>query len=119
MLSLTRSMRFCRVGVRSCTATATKDSVYSKEVKKVLKSLGLTSNNNGVYHGTWAEPLAKYNTQYDPSTGEILGKVKFGTVKNYDDAIEAMDAAKPMWANMPAPARGEVRVGFGNCNNIF
>lgn len=75
---------------------------------KLAQKLKLEPVNSGVYYGKWAPAAGKLNTQVNPSTGEKLGEVSFGTASDYEAAITAMNAAKKDWAEMPAPLRGEV-----------
>ena len=74
----------------------------------LMKTLKLESVNSGVYYGKWAAPAGKLNVQVDPSTGDKLGEVSFGTASDYENAITAMTAAKKDWMLLPAPVRGEV-----------
>lgn len=76
---------------------------------KLANKLKLEPVNSGVYYGKWVSASgAKLNTQVNPSTGEKLGEVSFGTAADYEAAIVAMNAAKKDWAEMPAPLRGEI-----------
>ncbi|CAM9850298.1 unnamed protein product [Phaeothamnion confervicola] len=72
-----------------------------------LKDLGLKESENGCYDGRWGGSGA-WNTQYNPATGEVIGRVRFGTKADYEAAVSAMEAAKEKWASTPAPLRGEV-----------
>jgi aldehyde dehydrogenase family 7 protein A1 len=86
---------------------------FSTDVQKLtnetLKRMGVDKPQSGVYYGKWVEDRnAVVNTQVNPSTGGTIGKVAFGTAQDYENAIQAMAAAKEAWMNTPAPVRGEV-----------
>lgn len=72
-----------------------------------LKDLGLKSENLGVYHGEWFGNGEIY-TSVNPADGKPIAKVRAGTIDDYKQVIKAMDDAKPKWAELPAPARGEI-----------
>jgi aldehyde dehydrogenase family 7 protein A1 len=75
-----------------------------------LKELGLDVDG-GVVDGVFgAAGVAggDVHEAFSPATEEVIGKVRFGNVADYEACVAAMDAAKPAWAAMPAPARGEV-----------
>jgi len=74
---------------------------------KFLKELGLSETENGVYNGSWGGS-GPVNTQYNPSTGEPIGYVRFGNVDDYNATIEKMNLAKKKWASTPVPVRGEI-----------
>eukprot|EP00128_Syssomonas_multiformis_P015401 Colp12_sorted_trinity150504_noHs@7527 len=72
-----------------------------------LKDLGLQEVNDGVYNGKWggSGPVLP---SINPATGRTIASVRTGTVKDYNDTMEEVLAAKRMWQNVPAPKRGEV-----------
>jgi aldehyde dehydrogenase family 7 member A1 len=72
-----------------------------------LQDLGLQDENLGVYGGEWFGNGATY-TSVSPADGKAIAKVRAGTVADYEQVVKAMDAAKPQWAELPAPARGEI-----------
>ena len=45
--------------------------------------LSATSVNQGVFDGSWRAPSSVVNTQYNPSTGGVLGTVSMGTAADY------------------------------------
>lgn len=71
-------------------------------------NIGVADVESGVYDGEWRKGNGRVNTQVDPSTGEVLGKVQFGAMEDYEKMVERMDAAHSKWANLPAPVRGEI-----------
>jgi aldehyde dehydrogenase family 7 protein A1 len=72
-----------------------------------LKELGLAAENQGVFNGKWSGS-GDWFTSVNPATNEPIARVRGGTVAEYQACIAAMDAAKPAWAAMPAPVRGEI-----------
>jgi aldehyde dehydrogenase family 7 protein A1 len=107
-----------RILVNSIRSVSLKEQRYlfgttSADAKKLtqdtLSRLGVDKPHSGVYYGKWVEDNSSpLNSQVNPSTGEELGKVRFGSVNDYNAAIKAMNEAKDAWANTPAPVRGEV-----------
>lgn len=83
-------------------------TVTNKDLQKLAPNLKLSAVNPGVYYGKWAGEKNATNVQVNPSTGEKLAEVTFGTVQDYENCIKAMNDAKDKWANTPAPVRGEV-----------
>ncbi|GLD93301.1 hypothetical protein PINS_up001893 [Pythium insidiosum] len=72
-----------------------------------LKDLGLKDENHGVFDGQWFGSGDVY-TSVNPANGKTIAKVRAGTVADYEKVVKAMDAAKPKWAELPAPVRGEI-----------
>lgn len=72
-----------------------------------LKELGLKEENYGVYDGEWFGNGPLY-TSVNPADNKPIATVRAGTVADYQKVVKAMDAAKPKWADIPAPARGEI-----------
>jgi malonate-semialdehyde dehydrogenase (acetylating)/methylmalonate-semialdehyde dehydrogenase len=63
--------------------------------------------------GKW-QPSAnpEHVTITNPATGESLGSVPMGTVKDVDDAVKAARAAFPAWREMTAQARSKYLFAF-------
>lgn len=72
-----------------------------------LKELGLKEENYGVYDGEWFGNGELY-TSVNPADNKPIATVRAGTVADYQKVVKAMDAAKPKWADIPAPVRGEI-----------
>mmetsp|Transcript_14666 Transcript_14666/g.24424 ORF Transcript_14666/g.24424 Transcript_14666/m.24424 type:complete len:506 (+) Transcript_14666:29-1546(+) len=110
---LSRSV-YATTSARSVAALSTSSHSSSSvpglrnQFPQIAEKLQLKSENWGVYSGEWSKGGGKLNTQLNPTTGERLGKVFFGTVDDYEDVIRAMNAAKKDWRDVPAPVRGEV-----------
>ncbi|PVD20204.1 hypothetical protein C0Q70_20700 [Pomacea canaliculata] len=68
-----------------------------------LKDLGLSSDNDGVYTGTWGGSGEASNNF------RVRVKIKAGrAATDYEKAIQATKAAWDEWAEIPAPKRGEI-----------
>lgn len=100
---------FQRLTVRSLRCNSIrKNSNITTQHPELASVLGLGPSNMGVYNGTWSTGKGKLNTQVNPSNDDVLGTVSLGNVEDYNATIAKMDAAKPEWANLPAPVRGEI-----------
>jgi aldehyde dehydrogenase family 7 protein A1 len=96
------------------SAPLSSSRAFASQQYQFMADLGLSPDvaNKGAFNGKFFASGDMYES-LNPSTGEVIGKTQFATVADYEECITAMDAAKPMWAAMPAPARGEVvrRIG--------
>ncbi|XP_069138399.1 alpha-aminoadipic semialdehyde dehydrogenase-like [Argopecten irradians] len=72
-----------------------------------LKDLGLSSSNNGVYYGKWGGS-GQETTSYCPANKQPIAKVTQASPDDYEKAIQASKEAWNVWADVPAPQRGEV-----------
>ncbi|KAK2723469.1 alpha-aminoadipic semialdehyde dehydrogenase-like [Artemia franciscana] len=72
-----------------------------------LKDLGLESVNNGVYNGTWSGS-GDLISSVCPSNGSVIAQVRQGSVEDYEAAVTASNEAWNIWADIPAPKRGEI-----------
>jgi aldehyde dehydrogenase (NAD+) len=81
--------------------------------KDFLKDLGLAGTNPGAYAGRWLSCSGPVLESRDPSTGEVIARVQQATRSDYEQCIEAAQAAFARWRFVPAPKRGELvrRVG--------
>lgn len=63
----------------------------------LYRKLSLDYYNSGVYYGEWKSIVDidtfvnQNNIQLNPSTDEVLGEVFFGSIHDYNTAIQAMD----------------------------
>ncbi|KAH3757752.1 aldehyde dehydrogenase [Pelomyxa schiedti] len=85
--------------------SATPASCYDRY--PFLQRLGIERENLGVYNGTWFASGA-FSDSVNPTTGEVIARVKMGTKQDYEACLAAMDAAKAAWAAMGAPKRGDI-----------
>lgn len=78
-------------------------------MKKVLKTLGIKSLNNGISTGTisWAGG-GKVLSSYSPVDGKLIGKVRQANREDYDKVIQKAEEAFKIWRTLPAPKRGEI-----------
>ncbi|CAH2086195.1 unnamed protein product [Euphydryas editha] len=72
-----------------------------------LKDLGLDKKNDGVFNGKW-EANGQVIQSYSPANGKIIAEVKTGSLADYETCAKAAQDAWHSWAEMPAPARGEI-----------
>jgi aldehyde dehydrogenase family 7 protein A1 len=79
-----------------------------EDVKQLLQRLGVNQRSAGVYSGKWHASSGSCNIQVDPSTGQTLGEVQFGSLQDYKQVTTEMTKVKRDWSETPAPIRGEV-----------
>jgi aldehyde dehydrogenase (NAD+) len=60
------------------------------------------------YDGRFVEASGELVDTLDPTTGQVLARVRTPTRAEYDAAIAAAQAAFTRWRQVPAPRRGEV-----------
>lgn len=72
-----------------------------------LKELGLGAENDGVFDGKWggSGPVVE---SICPSNNKVIAKVRTGSVADYNTAVANAKAAWDHWADVPAPARGQI-----------
>ena len=76
---------------------------------EVLDRLGIEKTNSGVYCGTWIDsPGGEEIESINPTTGEVIARVKTASREDYDRVVEQSQQAFHRWRNIPAPVRGEV-----------
>ncbi|MBN3280530.1 AL7A1 dehydrogenase, partial [Polyodon spathula] len=72
-----------------------------------LKELGLKEENDGVYNGTWGGK-GEVITSYCPANNEPIAKVRQATLQEYEETVQKAKEAWKIWADIPAPKRGEI-----------
>jgi aldehyde dehydrogenase family 7 protein A1 len=72
-----------------------------------LKELDLGVTNPGVFYGSWGGNGEEI-TSYNPANNEPIAKIKTASLDDYEKAIQACKASWDMWAEIPAPQRGEI-----------
>ncbi|CAG5114585.1 unnamed protein product, partial [Candidula unifasciata] len=82
-----------------------------------LKDLGLSTKNNGVYHGRWGGS-GEVVTSVCPANNKPIAQVTTGTPADYEAAIQASRAAWETWADIPAPRRGEIVRQIGDAFRV-
>lgn len=78
------------------------------DVSRMLNSLGIDQDVGGVWaggelaaHGAWLESVS-------PADGRVIGRVRQGTVEDYEALMQRVLASFDRWRMTPAPKRGEV-----------
>ena len=79
-----------------------------------LAKLGVKAENHGTSTGSTSYGGGELIQSYSPVDGELIGAITSTTREEYDQTIEAAQAAFKTWRNMPAPKRGEIVRQFGN-----
>uniref|UniRef100_A0A2K5CZU6 Alpha-aminoadipic semialdehyde dehydrogenase n=1 Tax=Aotus nancymaae TaxID=37293 RepID=A0A2K5CZU6_AOTNA len=72
-----------------------------------LKELGLREENEGVYNGSWGG-RGEVITTYCPANNEPIARVRQASVADYEDTVKKAREAWKVWADIPAPKRGEI-----------
>lgn len=72
-----------------------------------LKELGLEKKNAGVYNGTWFGN-GEVTQTFCPANGELIAEVQNGNVDDYEKCVIESRKAWEVWADIPAPKRGEI-----------
>ncbi|MFN8547406.1 MAG: aldehyde dehydrogenase family protein [Candidatus Eisenbacteria bacterium] len=81
----------------------------------VLKELGLSEVNSGVYAEDWIEhPGGGELVTINPTTGQPLAKVLQATEAEYERVFQAAHKAFLEWRLVPAPKRGELIRALGD-----
>ncbi|MEM6398082.1 MAG: aldehyde dehydrogenase family protein [Bacteroidota bacterium] len=79
-----------------------------------LNSLGLEAKNPGTSTGQSSTDSGQYIESFSPVDGKSIGHVSVTTREEYEQVIEAAQAAFEQWRLMPAPQRGEIVRQYGN-----
>ena len=75
----------------------------------LLNRLRLREKNSGVYAGRWLDrPGGDEIESLNPTTGEVLAKVRTGSLADFEVAASNTHAAFASWQKLPAPQRGEI-----------
>jgi len=72
-----------------------------------LKDLGLSESNKGVFDGDW-KGAGEEVTSLCPANGRPIAKVTTGDLSDYSNCVTAATEAWNVWADLPAPHRGEI-----------
>ncbi|KAJ8261496.1 hypothetical protein COCON_G00172190 [Conger conger] len=72
-----------------------------------LKELGLQEENDGVYNGTWGGK-GEVITSHCPANNEPIARVRQATLAEYEETVQKAKEAWKVWADIPAPKRGEI-----------
>ena len=84
--------------------------------QKILNKFELAAENLGTSLGAseWLETSGAMIESYNPTTGELLGKVQSADAAAFNLAVESAQAGFKTWRMVPAPKRGEIVRDLGN-----
>ncbi|NXC18048.1 AL7A1 dehydrogenase, partial [Corythaeola cristata] len=72
-----------------------------------LRELGLREENPGVYNGRWGGG-GQVVTTYCPANNEPIASVRQASLEDYEETVKKAKEAWKIWADIPAPKRGEI-----------
>uniref|UniRef100_A0A8C6QGG6 aldehyde dehydrogenase (NAD(+)) n=1 Tax=Nannospalax galili TaxID=1026970 RepID=A0A8C6QGG6_NANGA len=72
-----------------------------------LQELGLREENEGVYNGSWGG-RGEVITTYCPANNEPIARVRQASMEDYEETVRKAREAWKVWADVPAPKRGEI-----------
>ncbi|XP_059689559.1 alpha-aminoadipic semialdehyde dehydrogenase isoform X2 [Gavia stellata] len=72
-----------------------------------LRELGLQEENLGVYNGRWGGG-GQVVTTYCPANNEPIANVRQASLEDYEETVKKAKEAWKVWADIPAPKRGEI-----------
>ncbi len=81
---------------------------------EILDRLGLSEENSGVYAGGWLDASGELVEVPNPTTGEVIAKVRMGSSEDYEKVVASSVEAFARWRALPAPKRGEYVRQLGN-----
>lgn len=110
------------ITVRAMSSKA--DYLVNQQKYSFLTELGLTESNYGAYDGAWKGSgkvpsnfviifrVLTHNFQVIqsicPSNGQVIAEVTEGSIADYEACVQATEKAWEIWADVPAPKRGEI-----------
>nr|XP_033784878.1 alpha-aminoadipic semialdehyde dehydrogenase [Geotrypetes seraphini] len=97
-----RFLRPCR-----SAAARTMSLLISQPEYAWLKQLGLQEENDGVYNGGWSG-RGEVITSYCPANNEPIARVRQASLEDYEETVKKAKDAWKIWADIPAPKRGEI-----------
>ena len=86
-------------------------------MNEILKNLGINEISMGSCFGgeTWIDNgSSNYIESYNPTNGELLGKVQLCDEKDYEDIINKSNEVFKEWRMVPAPIRGQLILEMAN-----
>ena len=79
------------------------------DTKALLSRLGIEPTNSGGKGVTWiARPSGEEIVSTNPSTGEVLARVRGVSEAEYDGIVEEATETFKRWRAVPSPKRGEI-----------
>ncbi|KAK2823548.1 hypothetical protein Q7C36_020148 [Tachysurus vachellii] len=97
--------KLCSLSIRQTAAMSTL--LINQPKYSWLKELGLSEENPGVYNGTWGGK-GEVVTSYCPANNEPIARVRQATLAEYEETVQKAREAWKLWADIPAPKRGEI-----------
>merc|ERR1719495_309121 len=102
------SSLFSRITTRTLLCRGMSSGFLVNEPKyDFLKDLGIKEQNSGVFDGQW-KGSGEVVTSYCPSNGHPIASVVTGSLADYESCVVAAEEAWQVWADVPAPHRGEI-----------
>ena len=86
-------------------------------MNKILKNLGITEISTGSCFGgeSWNDNgSSNYIESYNPTNGELLGKIQLCDERDYEDIINKSNVVFKEWKMVPAPIRGQLILEMAN-----
>tara|TARA_B100000575_G_scaffold51129_1_gene37814 strand:+ start:4900 stop:6420 length:1521 start_codon:yes stop_codon:yes gene_type:complete len=86
-------------------------------MNEILKNLGINEISMGSCFGgeSWIDNgSSNYIESYNPTNGELLGKVQLCDEKDYEDIINKSNEVFKEWRMVPAPIRGQLILEMAN-----
>jgi hypothetical protein len=90
------------------TAAAANGKPLAFHKYPFLAALGLKESNPGVFNGSFVAGAGPVFTSLNPATNEPIATVTAGSVEQLETCVQAMEKAKPKFASLPVPVRGEL-----------
>ncbi|KAK3761058.1 hypothetical protein RRG08_022464 [Elysia crispata] len=117
-IRLCRGFSLYRTFVTSSRYTSAMANFLVEDPKySWLKDLGISSKNQGVYHGNWCGSGQEITT-FCPANNKPIAQVTTGTAADYETAIQASQTAWDQWAEIPGPQRGEIVRQIGDAFRV-
>uniref|UniRef100_A0A8C4PD04 aldehyde dehydrogenase (NAD(+)) n=1 Tax=Dromaius novaehollandiae TaxID=8790 RepID=A0A8C4PD04_DRONO len=98
---------FCRKSTQSIRQRGTWVRKMHQPRYAWLRELGLQEENPGVYNGRWGGS-GEVVTTYCPANNEPIARVRQASLEDYEETVKKAKEAWKVWADVPAPKRGEI-----------
>ncbi len=82
--------------------------------QEIFDSLGIESQNSGVFAGEWLEAGGETVDVINPATGESLATATLASIDDYDKVVANSVENFERWRQLPAPKRGDYIRRLGN-----
>ncbi|WP_140936865.1 L-piperidine-6-carboxylate dehydrogenase [Sphingobacterium lumbrici] len=77
-------------------------------IKNELRTLGIDTVTDGTSTGCKWFASGEQIISFSPVDGKTIGQVTASSRKDYNKVLEVAETAKKIWADIPAPKRGEI-----------